>query len=35
MNHPDVDIDFANREQLLKLLPGVPASQAMPNGTRQ
>ena len=35
MNHPDVDIDFADREQVLKLLPHVPATLKMPNGTRQ
>jgi DNA polymerase III alpha subunit len=35
MNLPDVDIDFADREQVLKLLPHVPAMQRMPNGNRQ
>lgn len=35
MNLPDVDIDFADREQLLKLLGHVPAMQRMPNGNRQ
>jgi DNA polymerase III alpha subunit len=35
MNLPDVDIDFADREQVLKLLAHVPAMQIMPNGNRQ
>jgi hypothetical protein len=35
MNLPDVDIDFADREQVLKLLPHVPAMQRLPNGNRQ
>ena len=35
MSLPDVDIDFADREQVLKLLEHVPAMQAMPNGTKQ
>ncbi len=35
MNLPDVDIDFADREQVLKLIPHVPAMQRMPNGNRQ
>ena len=35
MNLPDVDIDFADREQVLKLLAHVPAMQRMPNGNRQ
>jgi DNA polymerase III alpha subunit len=35
MSHPDVDIDFADREQLLKLLPHVPATLVMPNKTKQ
>jgi hypothetical protein len=35
MNLPDVDIDFADREQVLRLLKHVPAMQVMPNGTRQ
>jgi DNA polymerase III alpha subunit len=35
MNLPDVDIDFADREQVLKLLDHVPAMQRMPNGNRQ
>ena len=35
MNLPDVDIDFADREQVLKLLDHVPALQSMPNGTKQ
>jgi hypothetical protein len=35
MSHPDVDIDFADREQVLNLLPHVPATLQMPNGTRQ
>jgi hypothetical protein len=35
MNLPDVDIDFADREQVLKLLEHVPAMQRMPNGNRQ
>jgi hypothetical protein len=35
MNLPDVDIDFADREQVLRLLAHVPAMQAMPNGTKQ
>jgi DNA polymerase III alpha subunit len=35
MNHPDVDIDFADREQVLRILAHVPAAQRMPNGTRQ
>ena len=35
MNLPDVDIDFADREQVLRLLKHVPAMQKMPNGTRQ
>jgi DNA polymerase III alpha subunit len=35
MSHPDVDIDFADREQVLKLLPHVPAMQIMQNGTKQ
>jgi len=35
MSHPDVDIDFADREQLLKILPHVPASLSMPNKTKQ
>jgi hypothetical protein len=35
MNLPDVDIDFADREQVLKLLEHVPAMQIMPNGNRQ
>ena len=32
---PDIDIDFADREQVLKLLEHVPALQVMPNGTKQ
>jgi len=35
MNYPDVDIDFADREQVLKLIPHTPAMQVMPNGTKQ
>lgn len=35
MSLPDVDIDFADREQVLKLLEHVPAMQSMPNGTKQ
>jgi DNA polymerase III alpha subunit len=35
MNLPDVDIDFADREQVLKLLEHVPAMQRLPNGNRQ
>ncbi len=35
MSLPDVDIDFAYREQVLKLLEHVPAMQVMPNGTKQ
>jgi DNA polymerase III alpha subunit len=35
MSLPDVDIDFADREQVLKLLEHVPAMQVMPNGTKQ
>ena len=35
MSLPDVDIDFADREQVLKLLEHVPALQVMPNGTKQ
>ena len=35
MNLPDVDIDFADREQVLRILEHVPAMQRMPNGTRQ
>jgi len=35
MNLPDVDIDFADREQVLKLLPHVPAMQRLPNGNTQ
>lgn len=35
MSHPDVDIDFADREQVLRLLEHVPALQIMPNGTKQ
>ena len=35
INLPDVDIDFADREQVLKLLEHVPAMQRMPNGNRQ
>ena len=35
MNLPDVDIDFADREQVLKLLDHVPAMQRLPNGNRQ
>ena len=35
MHLPDVDIDFADREQVLKLIPHVPAMQRMPNGNRQ
>ncbi|CAB4241529.1 hypothetical protein UFOVP71_67 [uncultured Caudovirales phage] len=35
MSQPDVDIDFADREQVLKLLPHIPALQIMPNGQRQ
>jgi len=35
MNLPDVDIDFADREQVLKLLAHVPAMQRLPNGNRQ
>ena len=35
MSQPDVDIDFADREQVLKLLAHVPATLKMPNGTRQ
>jgi hypothetical protein len=35
MNLPDVDIDFADREQILKLLAHVPAMQRMPNGNKQ
>lgn len=35
MSHPDVDIDFADREQLLQILSHVPASLSMPNKTRQ
>ena len=35
MNLPDVDIDFADREQVLKLLDHVPAMQRMSNGNRQ
>jgi DNA polymerase III alpha subunit len=35
MNLPDVDIDFADREQVLKLIPHVPAMQRIPNGNRQ
>jgi len=35
MSHPDVDIDFADREQLLKILPHVPATLVMPNKTKQ
>jgi DNA polymerase III alpha subunit len=35
MNLPDVDIDFADREQVLKLLDHVPAMIRLPNGNRQ
>ena len=35
MNLPDVDIDFADREQVLRLLEHVPAMQVMQNGTKQ
>ena len=35
MSQPDVDIDFADREQVLRLLAHVPAALKMPNGTRQ
>lgn len=35
MNLPDVDIDFADREQVLKLLAHVSAMQIMPNGNMQ
>jgi DNA polymerase III alpha subunit len=35
MSHPDVDIDFADREQVLRLLEHVPAMQVMQNGTKQ
>jgi hypothetical protein len=35
MSQPDVDIDFADREQVLRLLPCVPALQVSPNGTKQ
>jgi len=35
MNLPDVDIDFADREQILKLMAHVPAMQRMPNGNKQ
>jgi len=35
MNLPDVDIDFADREQILHLLTHVPAMQNSQTGTRQ
>ena len=35
MSQPDVDIDFADREQVLNILAHVPAVQKMPNGQRQ
>ena len=35
MSQPDVDIDFADREQVLNLLPHVPALQKMQNGQKQ
>jgi DNA polymerase III alpha subunit len=35
MNLPDVDIDFADREQILRLLPHVPAMQNLQTGSRQ
>ena len=35
MNLPDVDIDFADREQILRLLPHVPAMQNSQTGIRQ
>jgi hypothetical protein len=34
-NLPDVDIDFANREDILRLLPHVPAMQVMNTGQKQ
>ena len=35
MSQPDIDIDFANREEILNLLDHVPAMQLMQNGTKQ
>ena len=35
MSNPDVDIDFADREQVLKLLPYVSATLRQDNGTTQ
>jgi len=35
MNLPDVDIDFADREQVLKLLPHIPATQKSNQGTQK
>lgn len=35
MNLPDVDIDFADREQVLKLLPHIPATQKSNQATQK
>jgi hypothetical protein len=35
IKRPDVDIDFADREQLLKLIPHVPARQISPDHQHQ
>jgi len=35
MNHPDIDIDFGDRTQVLKLFPHVPAMMISPTGQKQ
>jgi hypothetical protein len=35
MSRPDIDIDFANREEILSLLTTVPAMMIGPNGLKQ